>query len=157
MAVSAYITWISQDQPVGQSPEWRGRDVIAKENLIPIEQLDARRGEQIYAQQCVGCHAPDGQGVNLGVAKPGPLWGPNSWNDGAGAARVYTLAGYVRHAMPLTKPGLLSDEEAQHVSAYINSELRPVFEKKADDYPHGDIPAEAVYYSQRYKRNPLAP
>lgn len=155
IAVSAYIAWLSRDQPMGESPAWRGKNVIAKENLIPIERLDVARGEQIYARTCLGCHGADGQGVNLGTARPGPLWGPNSWNDGAGAARVYTLAGYIRYAMPLTQPGSLSDEEAQHVAAYINSQSRPAFARKAEDYPRGDVPAEAVYYPQRYPTNPL--
>ena len=155
IAVSAYIAWLSRDQPMGQSPAWRGKNVIAKENLIPIERLDVARGEQIYARTCLGCHGADGQGVNLGTARPGPLWGPGSWNDGAGAARVYTLAGYIRYAMPLTQPGSLSDEEAQHVAAYINSQSRPVFAGKAQDYPRGDVPTEAVYYPQRYPTNPL--
>ena len=35
--------------------------------------------------------------------------GPDSWNDGAGAARVYTLAGIIRYAMPYLDPGSLSD------------------------------------------------
>jgi thiosulfate dehydrogenase len=85
--------------------------------------------------------------------KPGPLWGARSWNDGAGAARVYTLAGYIRYAMPLTQPGILSDEEAQHVAAYINAQERPVYSGKADDYP-GGAPIDAVYYP-RYPENPL--
>lgn len=155
MAVAAYITWLSADLPIGENPAWRGRNVIAKEKLIPIERLDVDRGEQLYAQQCAACHGLDGQGVDLQVAKPGPLWGPNSWNDGAGAARIYTLAGYIRYAMPLTAPGSLSDEESQHIAAYINSKPRPVFATKASDYPDGGVPIDAVYYPQRYDRNPL--
>jgi hypothetical protein len=41
--------------------------------------------------------------------------GPSSWNDGAGAARVYTLAGIIRYTMPYLDPGSLTDEEAQQV------------------------------------------
>lgn len=155
LAITAYITWLSKGLPIGESPAWRGQNLIAQENLIPIERLDVGRGEQIYARQCAACHGADGQGVDLGVAEPGPLWGPNSWNDGAGAARIYTLAGYVRYAMPLTTPGSLSDEEAQHVAAYINSHPRPEFPTKEKDYPHGGVPVDAVYYPQRYKTNPL--
>jgi thiosulfate dehydrogenase len=157
MAVAAYITWLSQGQPVGEDPAWRGKNRIARENQIPIERLDRARGEQLYVQWCASCHGMDGRGVDLGVAKPGPLWGPGSWNDGAGAARVYTLAGYIRHAMPLTNPGSLSDEEAQHVAAYINSHERPSFARKREDFPNGDVPVDAVYYPQRYARNPLSP
>lgn len=153
LAVSAYIHWLSEGQPIGESPEWRGQNVIAEENLIPIEELDPVRGRQLYAQYCVACHGADGQGVDLQSVKPGPLWGPRSWNDGAGLSRVYTLAGYLRYAMPLTQPGVLTDEEAQHVAAYITAQDRPSYPGKANDYP-GGAPVDAVYYPQ-YPENPL--
>jgi thiosulfate dehydrogenase len=155
MAVAAYITWLSDGFPIGESPEWRGKNKIADDKLIPIEKLDVARGEQIFTPQCSSCHGADGQGVEIAGVKPGPLWGPGSWNDGAGAARIYTLAGYIRYAMPLTVPGSLSDEDAQHVAAYINSHSRPAYPHKRDDYPNGDVPIDAVYYPQRYAKNPL--
>ncbi len=48
----------------------------------------------IFNERCTSCHGADGQGVQVGDKKAGPLWGPDSWNDGAGAARIYTLAGH---------------------------------------------------------------
>lgn len=153
LAIAAYITWLSEGQPIGSSPAWRGQNAIAEALLVPIEQLDPVRGRELYGQHCTACHGPDGQGVDFQIVKPGPLWGARSWNDGAGAARVYTLAGYIRYAMPLTQPGILSDEEAQHVAAYINAQDRPVYSGKADDYP-GGAPIDAVYYP-RYPENPL--
>ena len=79
----------------------------------------ARRSSWIGARSC---HGVDGQGVAVGDKKPGPLWGPDSWNDGAGAARVYTLAGIIRYSMPYLDPGSLTDEEAQQVAAFIDSQ-----------------------------------
>lgn len=155
LAVAAYITWISEGQPLWQDPEWRGKNTIPKENQIPIEDLDVARGEELYGQQCASCHGPDGQGVQLGEVKPGPLWGDGSWNDGAGAGRVYTLAGFIRYAMPYTTPGSLTDEEAQLIAAYINSHDRPVFPGKENDYPTSGPPVDAVYYPQLYPTNPL--
>ena len=35
LALSAYITWLSNGHPVGASPAWRGRNTIAPEQLIP--------------------------------------------------------------------------------------------------------------------------
>lgn len=153
LAISAYIAWLSEGTPVGESPEWRGQNVIASERLLPIEQLDPVRGRALYSRYCVACHGADVQGVALQVVKPGPLWGPESWNDGAGLARVYTPAGYLRYAMPLTQPGILTDEEAQHVAAYIDAQERPAFAGKAEDFP-GGAPIDAVYYP-RYPENPL--
>lgn len=149
LAIAAYIAWLSDGQQVGRSPAWRGRNTIARAAQVPVAQLDTAAGHGVYTRVCVGCHGPDGQGVEIGGARPGPLWGPRSWNDGAGMARVYTAAGFIRHAMPLTAPGSLSDREAQEVAAYINARPRPVFARKAEDYPSSSIPADAVYYPKR--------
>lgn len=155
IAVSAYITWLGTDMPAGRAPPWRGGNQIAKDARIPIEKLDAAAGRSLFERACVACHGTDGQGVKLGEVKPGPLWGPRSWNDGAGAARVYTLAGFIRYAMPLTAPGSLSDADAQNIAAYIESHERPRFAHKDADYPDGKIPVDAVYDPRKYATNPL--
>jgi thiosulfate dehydrogenase len=149
LAVSAYITWLSKGYAVGRSPGWRGQNAIAAAKLVPIEKLDRTKGESIYAERCASCHGQDGQGVQIGDKKAGPLWGPGSWNDGAGAARVYTLAGIIRYAMPYLDPGGLTDEEAQHVAAYINSQPRPVYPFKDRDYATSKVPMDAVYYHRK--------
>ena len=146
LAVTAYLSWLSRGYPVGANPAWRNKNAIAADTLIPIGRLDASIGEGIYTERCASCHGPDGQGVQIGDKKAGPLWGPGSWNDGAGAARVYTLAGIIRYSMPYLSPGSLTDEEAQQVAAFINSKPRPLFPFKARDYPGSKVPVDAVYY-----------
>lgn len=148
LALGAYITWLSRDQPVGRNPNWRGQNAIPAAKLIPVDKLDARRGEAIYMERCTSCHGEDGQGKPIGDKKAGPLWGPNSWNDGAGASRVYTLAGIIRYTMPYLDPGSLSDEEAQHVARFITSQPRPPYPFKHHDYAGGKVPVDAVYYHQ---------
>lgn len=156
LALSAYITWLSEGLPVGEKAAWRGQNKIPKEKQIPVEQLDPKKGAELYRQKCASCHGADGQGVQLAPdLKPAPLWGPRSWNDGAGAARVYTLAGYIRYAMPLNAPGSLSDEEAQQIAAYISAQDRPTFPEKGRDYRVEKLPKDAVYYPQLYPTNPL--
>ena len=149
LAVSAYLTWLSRGSEVGKNPWWRGQNAIAPAALIPVDKLDPRKGEAIYGDRCVTCHGPDGQGVEVGDKKAGPLWGPGSWNDGAGAARIYTLAGMIRYTMPYLDPGNLTDEEAQQLAAFINSKPRPVFPFKDRDYRTEKLPADAVYYAQQ--------
>ena len=149
LAVSAYLTWLSRGAEVGKNPTWRGQNVIPSSSLIPIEKLDVTQGEAIFMERCTSCHGADGQGVTIGDKRPGPLWGPDSWNDGAGAARVYTLAGIVRYSMPYLDPASLTDAEAQHVSAFINSKPRPSFPSKDQDYRVENLPVDAVYYRQR--------
>ena len=138
LALDAYLNWLSEGFAMGERPAWLGQNEIAVEARIPIEELDVNGGEELYNLHCAPCHGLDGQGIDLILAKPGPLWGPLSWNDGAGAARIWKLAGYIKHAMPLTAPGTLTDEEAQLISAYVNSHERP-----AVSYTHLTLPTKA--------------
>ncbi len=146
LAVSAFLTWLSRGFIVGAPPAWRGQNVIDLDHLIPVDRLDVGRGRALFAEKCSSCHGQDGQGVQIGDKKAGPLWGPASWNDGAGAARVYTLAGIIRYAMPYLDPGSLSDEQAQQIAAYITAQPRPRYPYKARDYVGGTVPPDAVYY-----------
>ena len=149
LALSAYVTWLSSGQPVGANPPWRGQNAIVPAHLVPINKLDRERGRSIYTERCTSCHGQDGQGVQIGDKKAGPLWGPASWNDGAGASRVYTLAGIIRYSMPYLDPGSLSDEDAQQVAAFITSQPRPVYPHKDLDYATATVPRDAVYYPRR--------
>ncbi|HMK72328.1 MAG TPA: c-type cytochrome [Myxococcaceae bacterium] len=144
-ALAAYLRWLSEGVTAEETRAWRGWG-IPRERLIPIGKLDPGRGSRLYQTQCENCHGRDGQGVDLGGIRPGPLWGPGSYNDGAGAARIYTLAGYIRHAMPYTAPGSLTDEQAQHIAAYIDGKPRPAFPGKHLDYQVEKRPVDAVYY-----------
>jgi thiosulfate dehydrogenase len=146
LAVAAYINWISAGFAAGRSPSWRGKNTIAPDRLIPVDRLDPRSGESLFADRCSSCHGADGQGVWIGDKRAGPLWGPDSWNDGAGAARVYTLAGIIRYTMPYLDPGSLSDEEAQRIATFISSKPRPRYPFRARDYTSSPLPADAVYY-----------
>jgi thiosulfate dehydrogenase len=148
LAVAAYLTWLSKGYQVGTNPPWRGQNAIPTASLIPVSKLDPARGESLFADRCTTCHGADGQGVFVGDKRPGPLWGPDSWNDGAGAARIYTLAGIIRYSMPYLNPGSLTDEEAQHLAAFINSKPRPAFPFKHGDYRTDKVPVDGVYYTE---------
>jgi thiosulfate dehydrogenase len=149
LAIAAYLSWISRGNEIGKNPSWRGQNTIAPASLIPVDRLDPRKGEAIYTERCVSCHGTEGQGVFVGDKRPGPLWGPNSWNDGAGAARTYTLAGIIRYTMPYLDPGNMTDEDALQVAAFITSKPRPSFPFKEMDYLVDPLPPDAVYYPKR--------
>jgi thiosulfate dehydrogenase len=149
VALNAYLTWLSRDDASTTSPPWRGQNTIAAAALIPVAKLDRGKGAALYTERCVSCHGADGQGILIGDRRPAPLWGPASWNDGAGAARVYTLAGIIRYTMPYVTPGSLTDEEAQQIAAFITSKPRPAFPFKDRDYPKDPLPPDAVYYRPR--------
>ena len=54
----------------------------------------SERGAQVYQANCASCHQADGQGQRNGVAGDAkgyrypPLWGPDSFNNGAGMHRL---------------------------------------------------------------------
>jgi thiosulfate dehydrogenase len=146
LALAAYITWLAEGFPTDARLPWRGRNKIPADRCLPMSALDTARGRALFAENCQTCHGIDGQGVQIGDKKAGPLWGPSSWNDGAGAARIYTLAGFIRYAMPYLKPGSLTDEESQHIAAFIDSQVRPAYRFKDQDYRTSPLPADAVYY-----------
>jgi thiosulfate dehydrogenase len=152
-ALAAYIQWLSDGIRSGEKLPWRGQNSIQSDSLIPVELLNPERGRMLFGENCRSCHGDDGQGVQIGDKKAGPLWGPDSWNDGAGAARVYTLAGIIRYAMPYLNPGSLTDEEAQQIAAFINSMPRPEFPLKQSDYRTERVPPDAVYYRNRSGKN----
>jgi thiosulfate dehydrogenase len=57
-----------------------------------------------------------------------PLWGPDSYNNGAGMSRLLTAAAYAMHNMPIGTAfdaPVLTDEQAYDVAAYIISQKRP--------------------------------
>ena len=158
LALAAYIAWLSEGHPTGQKPGWTGLNAIPVEARVPVVKLDPAEGEALYLAQCAACHGVDGQGLPLGGVmegfQPGPLWGPRSWNDGAGAARIWKLAGYIRWAMPLTAPGSLSDRDSQLIAAWINAQERPAYPNKAADFPAGGRPGDAVYDTLIFAQHP---
>jgi len=136
----AYIAWLSQGVPTGSEVEGRGfRDIKAP------GQADASRGRTIYLARCASCHGGDGQGVQ---GAPGnyvfpPLWGPQSFNVGAGMARLSVAAAFVQTKMPVGNAGTLTDQEAYDVAAYFTTQPRPDFPGSTTDWPKGGRPADA--------------
>ncbi len=51
--------------------------------------------------------------------------------------------------MPYLDPGSLTDEDAQHVAAFINSKPRPAYPFKSQDYLVEKLPVDSVYYPTR--------
>ena len=72
-----------------------------------------------------------------------PLAGKDSFNVGAGMARTYTAAAFVKHNMPLGQPNTLTDQEAVDVAEYFTHLSRPDFPAKSNDWPKGDKPKDA--------------
>jgi thiosulfate dehydrogenase len=108
---------------------------------LPRLAADSTRGRLVYSQVCTRCHGPDGAGTALGP----PLWGPQSFNVGAGMARLRTAAAFIRDNMPNDRAVTLSDQQAFDVAAYLVSRPRPDYARKAEDWPNGDPPEDVAY------------
>ncbi len=121
IAIVAYITYLSRGTAIGATPDPR-----VKLASISLGKPDVNHGSAVYAQKCSACHGAGGAGN--GPVFP-PLWGPSSFNGGAGMHRLNTMAGFVRYNMPQNDPGSLSDREAYDVSAFVLSHSRPKFQK----------------------------
>ena len=78
-AVVSYIEWLSQNVSRGNQVPWRGIPRITASRLV-----DVGNGKKVFATKCVFCHGSEGQGTMAGP----PVWGPRSYNIGAGMARL---------------------------------------------------------------------
>jgi len=135
-AIVAYIEWLSQNMPRGSAVPWRGIP-----RLTSTHQPDSVNGKQVFEKKCVFCHGSDGQGT---MAAP-PVWGPRSYNIGAGMARVSVAAAFIKANMPRGWGWTVTDDEALDTAAYINMQPRPDFPDKIHDWPKGGKPADAPY------------
>lgn len=141
-AMVAYLTYISKDIPVGAELPWRHKNNM---DNVPVPNVDD--GEELYKQSCIACHAADGAGTG---SNSGPaLWGEESFNDGAGLARMSKMAGYVQNNMPIGQEGSLSDQEAADLAAYILSQDRPEWQGHANDWPNGGRPTDLMTKEKR--------
>ncbi len=137
--ILAYMRWLSTGVPTGVNVKGRGFGPL-NQALVP----DPANGKRVYADKCSSCHGAEGLGVQAGgsYAIP-PLWGKDSFNDGAGMARTYTAAAFVKHNMPLGQGGTLSDQDAVDVAEFFTHQSRPVYAAKSLDWPNGGKPKDA--------------
>jgi len=133
--IVAYMAFLSTGVPLGTHGAWLGY-----RRLAPLP-ADAHSGEAVYAAECARCHGPQGAGTKLAP----PLWGAQSFAIGAGMARLNTAAAFIRWNMPMDRPGILTDQKAYDVAAYVLSHERPDTPRKELDWPHGDPPDDAAY------------
>ncbi len=138
--IVAYLAFVSRGVAIGDS---------VHTVLLVVTRPDLKAGKVIFQKDCARCHGTDG----AGNATYPPLWGPKSYNIGAGMARVRTAASFVRHNMPQDRPGSLTDTEAANVAAYILARPRPDFPGKEHDWPRGDAPDDTPYATLASRRS----
>ncbi|MEP7347948.1 MAG: c-type cytochrome [Gemmatimonadaceae bacterium] len=131
----AYMAFLSLGYPVGAEVEGQG---FPKVDPLPG---DTTRGAALFATKCIACHGKNGEGSDVAP----PVWGPHSYNIGAGMARIRTAAGFIKELMPQNAPRTLSAQEAYDLATYVNTRPRPDFRGKEGDWPHGDPPPDVAY------------
>ena len=140
--IVAYMAFLSRGVPVGAAVEGEG---LAR---LPNLKGDSGRGAALFQPNCARCHGADGDGTAVAP----PLWGDRSFNIGAGMARVRTAAAFIRHNMPLDRPGTLTDQQAMDVAAYVTSQPRPDYAGKENDWPAGGAPPDVPYTTRHAQR-----
>jgi thiosulfate dehydrogenase len=169
-AMVAYLKFLTTGVPPGKDVPGLGTGKMPELKRA----ADPKRGKATYARACSACHGPDGRGiprthpiVDLGYMIP-PLWGPDSFNNGAGMGRLITAANFIHFNMPHGADYLnpqLSVTEAWDVAAYVVSQPRPAKANLDRDFPDRlEKPVDAPYgpyadkFSERqHKYGPFGP
>ncbi len=153
-AILTYIHYISTPEQGGQPPTGIGTPALP----LLDRAADPERGRTVYAETCAACHGADGLGQRLDASEAAhtgrryrfpPLWGPDSYNDGAGMARTITAARFVHANMPFGitfETPLIAPADAFDVMAYVNTQPRPQMGGLEADYPdRANKPVDAAY------------
>jgi thiosulfate dehydrogenase len=165
-AIYSYIKWLGSDVPKNTRPTGVGISDIP----WSYRAADTLKGRLVYSKKCARCHGPQGAGLlapdSCHYLYP-PLWGPHSYNTGAGLFRLSRLAGYIKDNMPLGSSHHspeLTDEESWDVAAFIDSRPRPQrpfpgdwpdISRKPIDHPFG--PYKDSFSESQHKYGPFGP
>ncbi len=169
-ALVAYMKFLSDGRPVGKPTPGRGPGKMPEMS----RPADAVHGKEVYAQNCAACHGATGLGQRVGEVGDAkgytfpPLWGPDSFNDGAGMDRLIAAANFVHNNMPngtTWQTPVLSEQDSWDVGAFVQAQPRPQKANLDRDYPVAlERPADSGYgpyvdgFSQEQHRlGPFAP
>ncbi len=142
-ALLAYLKFLGEGWKAGETPVGRGAPPLP----LPARAVEPARGATVFSSVCAACHQANGQGVQLQLGDRliekrryvyPPLWGPDSYNDAAGMARIITGAWFVHANMPngiTYEHPLLSADDAYDVMAFVDTQPRPSKAGLEDDYP----------------------
>jgi thiosulfate dehydrogenase len=168
-AILSYLKWINSNTK-------KDKSILGFENLeitFMNRAADSKKGEVIYQNNCLRCHAANGEGVmaydNKAYQYP-PLWGSFAYQSGSSIHRITKQARWLKANMPHDKATwekpVLTDEEALDVAAFINDDEihkrpspkdfdYPNIAKKNIDYDRG--PFIDTFSERQHKYGPFPP
>lgn len=169
-AFVAYMEFLSQDVPKGAKINGAG---VAK-FPVPDRRANVERGAEVYAENCAVCHGEDGMGKRRGEVGDAqgyefpPLWGQDSYNNGAGMYRLAMGTRFVFNNMPFGtthEAPSLSLDDAYDVMAYVNTQPRAEKANLEKDFPNlfrkpPDMPFPPfvdTFPADQHKYGPFAP
>ena len=169
-AIVAYMKALSNGRPVGAPTPGRGAGRMTELTRA----ADPALGKDVYALDCAACHGADGAGQRAGTVGDAqgytfpPLWGDDSFNDGAGMARLIGAANFIHGNMPNGvnwQSPALSEQDAWDVAAYMENQPRPRKAQLEHDYPVAlERPVDSNYgpyadglSAEQHKFGPFAP
>lgn len=123
VAIESYAYWLATGAPIDSKIPGRGYPKLAD----PPLPRDYARGQKVFEKHCALCHGADGAGQAAASGRPNfpALWGPKSFNWGAGMGSIKNAAGFIKANMPLGLGGTLSDQQAWDVATFMDSHERP--------------------------------
>jgi thiosulfate dehydrogenase len=127
MAMISWLRFLADEDAASSASRRQSHDPPAFKT--PDREPNPDAGAQLFAKRCADCHGKDGAGLpasrNLaeGYLFP-PLWGSDSFTDGAEMHSVATTARFIKAKMPLGRADL-DDGQAFDVAAFIDSKPRP--------------------------------
>jgi len=123
VALETYAWWLAQGAQVGAKLAGAG---YPKHALTRPQPPDYMRGEAVFKKSCALCHGDDGKGQQVaGRNVFPPLWGPQSFNWGAGMHQLDNAAAFIKANMPLSRGNTLSDQDAWDVAMFMDAHERP--------------------------------
>ena len=170
IAMVAYLKFLATGRPVGEPTPGAGAGHMPELTRA----ADPAHGRAVYAAQCAICHGPNGEGQRNGMAGDAkgyavpPLWGADSFNDGAGMNRLTDAANFIHNNMPMGttwQHPMVAAPDAWDVAAFVQSQPRPHKAGLERDYPDRlDKPVDAPFgpYAdgfgeQQHRLGPFAP
>ncbi len=147
----SYFKWLSTGVQWGADlgggvtlTDWRQVKGQASPSIALLTRaVNPVRGQTVYEENCAACHGSDGEGLWNPATQTyifPALWGPRSFNNGAGMYRLRTGTPWMKANMPYGWANAtdttrqLSLDDAWDVMAYVVYSNRPVWWNYLNDW-----------------------